>query len=249
MLYPKALQNYFYFINSNVVYNISTSNDKDECGLHKVKYLTEDKLVAKDDTYYDDTNTLKKATEAGTVQASTGKIDEASNSSIFPNVKVVTNPYKSDGSVDTTTENSYYFWYQYLIKDGDKFTSKFVYNKHGEDDYSDYLEIVKAGINEDIDTMVAKGYTLEAIKSSLPWWVWAKAGDDVVINGKKEIVKTASEIASDFNDAKITTAINEKINEMVLAYANEKLKQHGKKFCGPVDVTTNAIDIDEECSD
>ena len=83
MLYPKPLQNYFYFINNTVVYDIMTSNDKDKCG-----------------------EQLMKETDA-------------ENAVIFPVVQVKTNPRKSDGTFDTTVTNIHYFWYQYLIKDGD----------------------------------------------------------------------------------------------------------------------------------
>ncbi len=219
MLNPKNLKDYFYFINGEVVYNISTNNDKDGCGQKKVAY-TED-----------------------------GKIDESANSSIFPVVKVVTNEKKEDGTYDTT-DKTYYYWYQHLIKDGDKFTGgKFVYNKHNDKDpYTEYMDIVKESVNNDIDTMVSKGYTLDDIKSNLPWWVYAQANDVIVSNGKYEKVKTASSLASDFSDNKLTTLINAKINEMVTDFVNEKLAKHGKKICSTLDVTSDAIDIDDECN-
>lgn len=217
MLYPKPLQNYFYFINNTVVYDIMTSNDKDECGQQLVKD------------------------------------NEADNADIFPVVVVKTNPRKNDGTYDTSVTNVYYFWYQYLIKDGDTYDgTTFTMTSHDSSNpNATYLDVVKDGVNADIDAMVAKGYTLDAIKGGLPWWTYAQTDAIVNINGNLEKV-TENEFAEDFNDTKINTAIHDKINEMVADYANEKLKKHGLvlKNCSPKFITfTNDVNpLEEGCT-
>lgn len=213
MLYPKPLQNYFYFINNTVVYDIMTSNDKDKCGKQLMKET------------------------------------DAENAVIFPVVQVKTNPRKSDGTFDTTVTNIHYFWYQYLIKDGDTYDgTTFTMTSHDTENQSaTYLDVVKEGVNADIETMVAKGYTLDAIKGNLPWWAYAKATDIVNINGKLEQV-TENEFSADFSDENITKQIMAKVDEMILAYANDKLKKQGKKYCADTILDDTKIkDIDEEC--
>lgn len=217
MLYPKPLQNYFYFINNSTVFDIATSNDKDECGQQLMK-----------DT-------------------------DAENAEVFPVIVVETNPKKDDGTYDTETTNTYYFWYQYLIKDGDKYeNSTFVMYTHDSDNPDgDYIDVVKNSANEDIEALAAKGYTLEAIKANLPWWVYAQVGNIVTINGKQEKVKK-NDFSSDFGDSAITTLIYDKLNAMVASYANEKLKKHGLilKDCEPklIDFTSDVNPLEEGCT-
>ena len=240
MLYPKQLVNYYYFIESGVVFNISTNNDKDQCGKHYVEYITEQKSVQKGEIYNDKNNTPVEAKSAGTVAVSTGVMDDVKNAAIFPNIKVTTKNDKEE-------TKDYYFWFQYLINDGDTNSgTKFVYKHKDDGDVTDYLDVVKASINEEIEQMASKGYTLEAIKASLPWWVTGKVNDKVAIGGKLETI-TANTFSSNFPDSAIETLINAKINEMVTDFANLQLKKHGKKICDGLNVTDDAVDIDAEC--
>ncbi len=240
MLYPKQLVNYYYFIKDNVVFNISTNNDKHKCGKRYVEYVTEQKSVEKGEIYNDKNNTPVEAQAAGTFAVSTGVMDDVKNAAIFPNIKVST---KNDN--DETKD--YYFWFQYLISDGDTNNgTKFVYSHKDDGDVPDYLDVVKASINEEIEQMASKGYTLDAIKASLPWWVTGKVNEKVAIGGKLETI-TANQFSSNFQDSAIETLINAKINEMVTDFANIQLKKHGKKICDNLDVTSNAIGINEEC--
>ena len=213
MLYPKPLQNYFYFIKDKVVYDIMTSNDKDECGQQLMKET------------------------------------DAENASVFPVIVVKTNPRKKDGTYDTSVTNVYYFWYQYLIKDGDTYDNgTFTMTSHDSSNPdATYIDVVKDGVNADIDTMVAKGYTLDAIKGSLPWWTYAQTESIVNINGNLEKV-SENNFAEDFSDTIINEQIMAKTDEMILAYANEKLKKHNKKYCASKILDDTKIkNIDEEC--
>ena len=96
--------------------------------------------------------------------------------------------------------------------------------------------------------MVSKGYTLDAIKASLPWWVTGKADDKVAIGGKLYTIVSNS-FSSRFPDSTITELIQNKINEMMIDYANNTLKKHGQKLCKDslIDFDSDVKDLDEDC--
>lgn len=132
MITPKTtLKNPYYFFNENVLYEIKDYNDDDNCGVHKVFFVTEEKEVKAGDTYYDVNGNKVVATEDGTVAASTGAIDEEKSLGIFPGFYV---------QYDVVSEELYgqkkYYWLQDMIADGDTIDGegKFLINQnHGND--------------------------------------------------------------------------------------------------------------------
>ena len=132
MITPKTtLKNPYYFFNENVLYEIKDYNDDDNCGVHKVFFVTEEKEVKSGDTYYDVNGNKVVATEDGTVAASTGAIDEEKSLGIFPGFYV---------QYDVVSEELYgqkkYYWLQDMIADGDTIDGegKFLINRKGRKD-------------------------------------------------------------------------------------------------------------------
>lgn len=246
MIYPQNLVNYFYFISEEggIVFDILTANNKDGCGVHLVKYETKPQVLEEGDKYLDDTNTKQTVETAGTYQVSTGKINKEANSTIFPCIIVESTP-------EGETENiKSYFFFQQLIHDGDKYSSNTFIKAHNTDDTATYMDDVMKSVAEEITNMVKKGYTLDKIKSTLPWWVFAAEGTETYINGKKNTVVSNSFDNSMLTDENIMNAIVNIIDQQVVAYANEKLKPQGKKLSVDtlISIGTNVVDAETRVS-
>ena len=240
MIYPQKLQNYYYFVSEGgTVFDILTRNDADNCGKHIVKYETETQAVETGEYYYDETNT--RVLVDGTVvtpgekNVSTGKVDEAANSTIFPCLTITATD--KDGN-----EVTHYLFFQFLINDGDDYKNSKFTKKHGlTDGIESYDDEIVYAVNEEVMNLVQRGYTLNDIKRTLPYWVWAQAGETVNINGSVETIVTNEFAADNFSDAKINTAILAIVKEQVIAFADSKLAPHGKKSSG---LTYTVVDLD-----
>ena len=225
MIYPQNLVNYFYFISEEgVVFDILSANDKDGCGVHIVKYVTKAQTLEAGDKYLDATNTQCVAETDGSYQVSTGKIDKEANSGIFPCIVVESTPEGEDENIKS------YFFFQQLIHDGDKYASNKFSKSHNTSETATYMDDVNKAIVEEITNMVKKGYTIDKIKDSLPWWVFAKEGTETYINGKKNTVVSNTYDNSELTDENLMNAIIAIIDQQVVGYTNQKLKPHGKKL-------------------
>lgn len=143
MILPKfKLSNPYYFFNNNVLYEISNTNDKDGCGKHLVKFVTEEKTVKKGDTYYDEFNNKCVAEENGTVNVATTTVDVEYCKDVFPNF------YVEYQDKETGEKGTKYYWLQDMIADGDTLESgKFVINQVHENPDNAENSIPKTGIN------------------------------------------------------------------------------------------------------
>ena len=147
MILPKfKLSNPYYFFNNNVLYEISNTNDKDGCGKHLVKFITEEKTVKKGDTYYDEFNNKCVAEESGTVNVATTTVDVEYCKNVFPNF------YVEYQDKETGEKGTKYYWLQDMIADGDTLESgKFVINQVHENPDNAENSNPKTGINPGIN--------------------------------------------------------------------------------------------------
>lgn len=143
MILPKfKVSNPYYFFSNNVLYEISNTNDKDGCGKHLVKFITEEKTVKKGDTYYDEFNNKCVAEEDGTVNVATTTVDVEYCKDVFPNF------YVEYQDKETGEKGTKYYWLQDMIADGDTLESgKFVINQVHENPENAENSIPKTGIN------------------------------------------------------------------------------------------------------
>ena len=134
------LNNPYYFVKDGVIFKINVTNDyKDPCGKHYVTYVTEEKQVEKGQSYINNKGDYVVAETTGTVNVSTGRVDEATCATTFPYFKVT-----------DTDSNEYYFWLDNFIEKGDVYkSSKFKKTIHSgeteeEVDFAqDYVNTVK----------------------------------------------------------------------------------------------------------
>lgn len=146
MILPKfKLSNPYYFFNNNVLYEISNTNDKDGCGKHLVKFVTEEKTVKKGDTYYDEFNNKCVAEEDGTVNVATTTVNVEYCKDVFPNF------YVEYQDKETGENGTKYYWLQDMITDGDTLENgKFVINQVHENPENSDNSTPKTSINPDL---------------------------------------------------------------------------------------------------
>lgn len=231
MILPKfKLSNPYYFFNNNVLYEISDTNDKDGCGKHLVKFITEEKTVKKGDIYYDECNNKCVAEEDGTVNVATTTVNVERCKDVFPYFSVT---YEDN---ETGEQGIKYYWLQDMIADGDTLESgRFVINQVHENpdnaenpatEYS-YLSKFIDSINSDIDSYIAKELSMDEIKEKLPYYVFAQEGDEVTINGRTVVVTNVS--FSTVKDEDMLTKAYEIINKKTIEYADGLLKKYKKE--------------------
>lgn len=238
MILPKfKLSNPYYFFNNNVLYEISETNDKDGCGKHLVKFITEKKTVKKGDTYYDESNNKCVAEEDGTVDVATTTVDVEYCKDVFPNF------YVEYQDKETGEQGIKYYWLQDMIADGDTLESgKFVINQvhenpdNGENPAPEYSYETKFvnSINSDIDSYIAKELSIDEIKEKLPYYVFAQQGDEVTINGRTVVVTGVS--IPTVTDENMLTKAYEIINKKTIEYADGLLKKYRKEVMDKEDL-------------
>ena len=224
------LNNPYYFVKDGVIFKINVTNDyKDPCGKHYVTYVTEEKQVEKGQSYINNKGDYVVAETAGTVNVSTGRVDEATCATTFPYFKVT-----------DTDSNEYYFWLDNFIEKGDVYkSSKFKKTIHSgeteeEVDFAqDYVNTVKRAIA----TAMANGTSFNAAKGGYPSYLFAKANDKITVNGKEVTVKTKGITSSlgtistlpIISETNIVAEVLKVINEKTVDYANGMLKNIDKK--------------------
>ena len=242
MTFPKnKLNNPYYFIKNNIVYEISDKQDADNCGQHYVTYqvtsLTdEDKVfVKKGDKYLDVHGTPTVAPIDGYYQVSTGKLDIEANKEVFPWICV---KYKENADSETVKEE--YLWLDYMIDDGDTFDgTKFVMNTTHAPEEGSYVEAYKEAILAQIGLYFANGYTEEDIKRNFPEYLFAEENDKITVNNKKvyfvDVTTSADGVEMNISGEDMLDAFYKYCNEQVVAYANRLLKRVEKKLDGTTD--------------
>lgn len=253
MIQPKTtLNNYYYFINGNIVFDIKNYNDQDGCGVHKVTYLTEPKVIEEGHHYTDLHGDVQTAETEGTYQVSTGNLNETECAKVFPHFMV--NYHDREG-------NQYvvYYWLQNLIKDGDKLQSnKFVMNTtHG----AGYLNVFEDSIDETIANYAKNGYTLEQIMNMMPKYcfnpITVEDEETTFEINKTYIYKDGRKIEVRYVNAMgiamrtpeyVMDIIYAAINEQTKEFANKKLKVHDKKLNDNIVIVdkNNVVDINQQ---
>jgi len=234
MIIPKlTLDNPYYFIQDGTLFQISNTQDKDNCGTHKVTYVTEEKELNVGDSYYDLHGDYVKITEAsssGKYDVKTNSLDKAACASVFPSFTVT--------YVDKDNkQHTRYYWLQDMIKPGDKFTESFA--PHGADQNTTYITLFQDDLKNAIKEMAKKGVSIDSIKKSMPMYcfnVSALSSDDLkkttmIENGKTiEVTYQSNTLGLNLTDTSLNTLIYEALNEDVVKYANQKLLPYQKKI-------------------
>lgn len=213
--YSTQLVDYYYFINTNVIYKISLKNDSDGCG---------QRLIIRD--------------------GETQEIDLARNSSRFPNVKVEYS-YTKNGEEVTDTKYYWFqslIKDGDMYTESDGFTPNPNHDTDGDETPdTTYMAIVIDSIKKDIETYVNNGYNLDRIKERIPYWCYCKKDDIVKIDNKTVTIKSVNDeddmLSEDFTDEAITNQIKDALKEKLLVIDNNYLENFGLE----VDASTFAF--------
>ena len=202
--YSTQLVDYYYFINTNVIYKISLKNDSDECG---------QRLVIRN--------------------GETQEIDLAGNSSRFPNVNIKYT-YTNKNGKEVTDTKYYWFQSLIKDGDtytNGVFAPNTDHDTDGDGQTDTYMAIVINSIKKDIETYVNNGYNLDKIKERIPYWCYCKQGDTVKIDNKTVTVKNVnnSGMSDIFTDEEITKQIKDALKEKLLVIDNNYLDNFGLK--------------------
>ena len=202
--YSTQLVDYYYFINTNVIYKISLKNDSDECG---------QRLVIRN--------------------GETQEIDLAGNSSRFPNVNIKYT-YTNKNGKEVTDTKYYWFQSLIKDGDtytNGVFAPNTDHDTDGDGQTDTYMAIVINSIKKDIETYVNNGYNLDKIKERIPYWCYCKQGDTVKIDNKTVTVTNVnnSGMSDIFTDEEITKQIKDALKEKLLVIDNNYLDNFGLK--------------------
>lgn len=219
----KSLIDLYYFINDDVIYNISSSNDKDECGEKKVVYTENN------------------------------KIDWVASADIFPSFKVsytVENNETIDvyyflqnliEDGDKFVGGEFVNQHPQKDEDGEPLSP-----------IPSYLDLFNDSVKQDISIYVDRGYTVEKIKQLLPGYIFAIGEEDECVtfcdnDGKKYTGKLSGvEGIATYDDGDIMELVYKTLNEKAKEYTNGILKPYGKQLKKEVDIVIeeNIEDID-----
>ena len=230
MIQPKqTLSNPYYFINnpSGVIYEISNSQDYDNCGVHKVEYKTTETTDTKKGQIYLDHNNTRQVVESDGqhINVSTGEQNDEENFKIFPCIGMTF----SDGSHK-------YLWFQNLIEDGDIFNGTAFQLAH-DTKYTKYYEKYKASVDTDIINWTKNGMSLEQIKKKLPEYLTKQNGEEIDIDGETKTISSikfffgtnsttgASDVNTSYTDAKIKELMYTTLQALVKNYVNTLTKK------------------------
>ena len=253
--YSQNLRNPYYFFTDNILFNISSDQHNDGCGLHLVSYeqkLDKDgqpvtKTVKVKETYLDETHTPIESESEKEVPVYTDEINVEKCKMVFPYF-IVRNEYKADEESEAEAYDKTYF-IQNTISVGDKSEAisgeeklvKFVRNnEHTDDSDTDYLTYFRDGILEDVKKFIKKGYTIEKIKTILPYWAFeSNVDEECIMDGRKVTFKSVEGFEL-ITEEEIFDALYAMIKKETIDFANNKLAPYGKK------VKNDAINIDKD---
>ena len=227
------LQNPFYFIKDDIIFNIQGSNtEKDECGKH---YKTFDTELAelKKGTYYNDKNgNVKIAEDDGTIEVGLRTDNKpetiAANKAVFPYFDV-TYRYVPSNEEEAVKEETVTYWLDDLIADGDKisknngddsvsFVNKSVHGNEGEQEIP-YVKYYKNKCLDKLANDVVNGMSIEQLAKNNPF---------IIVNTEvNPLIMADTEIK--FNGAKaivVSSGIS-CTNDEIVDYLLRKIKEYG----------------------
>lgn len=212
--YNKDFYKWYYFVENNIIYDISSVQDKDECGLAP----------------WSDGTKEQKLKPEGQLAA------------IFPNIKIEYKEY--DGQTLLTEVKTKYLWLQNYIDDGDKYNgSKFepTVGLHG-DESETFVDRYINELKNATKTLIRNGYSVNDIRKSNPKFVIETEYDDDTLIGKKiRVVSTSLTPAQRFlSDEEISEIFIETAKEEATKTANAILKQCKYKV-DTLDLTASPI--------
>jgi len=216
------LENPFYFVKDNIIYNIQENNSgNDECGKHYKTFDTVSVELKKGSYYYDKNGTVKIAENDGDFEVSLNTTKKEStisaNKSVFPHFDVT---YQYVGN---DKEESVTYWLDDLIADGDKmsggkFVNKTVHSDNGEKEMT-YVEYYKNKCLDSLANDVVNGLSISRLAKNYPFLMvntknnpLINADTEIKLNGQKVIV-----ISSDISCS----------NEEIVEYLLNKIKEYG----------------------
>lgn len=194
MKYPVAtLQNLYYFLSEKtkgVVYEISATQDSDNCGVNPIKCDSD------------------------------GNTDESANAAIFPGIKVTYKYDVIMMGKTEEKEVTKYYWLQNNIKDGDTFNgTKFTPMKH-DSNKSTFIEQFLENVKTEMGRLAAGGASMDGVKSSLPYYLTIKPTDVTATSTVKiEGVYAKSLKVEPTEGASISTYILDSYDSAVEEYA------------------------------
>lgn len=254
--YSQSLRNPFYFFTDNILFKIGSEQDNDGCGDHLVTYQQSTdkngqpitKTVKTGDTYLDDTHTSRKASSNMEVPVYGDDLDLVKCRKVFPKF-VVNYETVPDGAETEATQFSKTYFIQNAIAvgdkckpiDGEEVLVEFVMNnEHTDDSDTDYLSYFRDGIAEDIQNYFKKGYDINKIKASMPYWVFESNVDNEYLVDGKKVKFTGLEGFAPITEDEMWNSFYKRIESDTIDFADKKLAAYGKK------VKKDTIKIDKE---
>ena len=244
--YSQSLRNPFYFFTDNILFKIDSEQDNDGCGNHLVTYQQSTdkngqpitKTVKIGDRYLDETHTLRKALSNMEVPVYSDDLDLAKCRKVFPNFVVNYETVPDEGETEVTQFSKTYFIQNAIAVgdkcqaiDGERILVKFVMNNvHDDESDTDYLSYFRDGIAEDIQNYFKKGYDINKIKASMPYWVFKSNVDNEYLVDGKKVKFTGLEGFALITEDEMWDGLYKRIETDTNEFANKKLAAYGKKI-------------------
>lgn len=220
-----TLENPFYFIKDNVLYEINDKQDEYNRGVHLVTYLTETKVLSKGEKYKDLHNDEQTAVSDGEYQVSTNKIDVEECKKVFP-YHILT--FEDDNN----NEFDVIIWLQNFIKDGDTL-------KNGAFDTSyatSYDACFVLYFSKEIESLLERDMTINQILNKIPYYVFNPNGliqEKITIDtedGRKKVTYKSCSHGFTVSIVNIKQWILNVVTDKTITYANSLLQKYGMKL-------------------
>ena len=220
-----TLENPFYFIKDNVLYEINDKQDEYNRGVHLVTYLTETKVLSKGEKYKDLHNDEQTAVSDGEYQVSTNKIDVEECKKVFP-YHILTFEDDNNNEFDVV------LWLQNFIKDGDTFQNGAFKTSYGTS--YDYCFIMN--FSKEVKSLLEKDMTINQILQKIPYYVFEPNGlieNKLTIDtedGRKKVTYKNHEGLGTVDKRDLKQWILEIVTDKTIAYANTLLQKYDMKL-------------------
>lgn len=220
-----TLENPFYFIKDNVLYEINDKQDEYNRGVHLVTYLTETKVLSKGEKYKDLHNDEQIVEEDGEYQVSTNKIDVEECKKVFP-YHILTFEDDNNNEFDVV------LWLQNFIKDGDTFKNGAFKTSYG----TSYDACFMLYFSKEVENLLEKEMTISQILQKIPYYVFNPNGlieNKITIDtedGRKKVTYKRCKHGITISIVSIKQMILYIVTDKTIAYANSLLQKYGMKL-------------------
>ena len=219
------LENPFYFIKDNVLYEINNKQDEYNRGLHLVTYLTETKVLSKGEKYKDLHNDEQIVGEDGEYQVSTNRLNIEECKKIFP-YHILTFEDDNNNQFDVV------LWLQNFIKDGDTIENGAFKTSYG----TSYDSCFIMNFSKEVDSLLKKEFNITQILQKIPYYAFNPNGlieNKVTIDteeGMKKVTYKSCSHGFTISKPTIKQMVLNCVTDKTIAYANSILQKYNMKL-------------------